>query len=132
MGYTGVIIDENMNMKFVARGKKGFGDGALLLSPGEGMLMMDLEHANQAIKYYGESCKSTIMGKTDFMLIYPEESEIRLNGDKYLVGECLMMKSARGLELITKQEVQLALKEFLSRVTVIRIGLCDIPAYRLD
>lgn len=72
------------------------------------------------------------MGKTDFVAVFNSKMVIRHDGRKYLVGSVLIVKeTGEGIELLDAAELEQAKKEFVSRLTVLKVGEVSCAAYEI-
>lgn len=105
---------------------------ALFIASDHSMWLLDHETAQRVIDEYGEECNSEIIGKTDGVIIYPTESASSIDGEKYIVGECLVMKADFGLKCLKDEEMETVFTELISRTAIISLGQHSIPAYQVD
>ena len=59
---------------------------AIYIGPEKSIWLLDQEKALEGIKEYGEQCMSSLMGKSDYIIIYPAESAVEIDGEDYLMG----------------------------------------------
>ena len=69
---------------------------------------------------------------TDYMVIYPVDSAVKIDGSNFILGECLIMKSGNGVQCMTQKELEEAFVEFISRTTSVYAGQYELPAYQVD
>lgn len=105
---------------------------ALYISPEKSMWLLDYERALSIIEDYGHQCMSVMIGKSDYLLIYPSESAVKIDGDDFVMGECLLMKSDRGVRCMTLTETVEAFVEYSSRTKTVYAGQYKLPAYQVD
>ena len=105
--------------------------GALYVAPDQSVWLMDYEKALAVIDDYAERCMSEMIGKSDYIVIYPCDSLAKIDGDKYIIGECLIMKSVRGIQCMNTKEMHDAFLEFISRITYVRAGQASLAAYEI-
>ena len=105
---------------------------ALLIASDHSMWLLDQETAQRVIDEYGEECNSAMIGKTDGIIIYPTESASTIDGEKYILGECLIMKADIRLSCLKDEEMKTVFAELISRTAIISLGQYSIPAYQVD
>ena len=106
---------------------------ALYISTKKSLWLMDYERALSVIEDYGENCMSAMLGHTDYLVIYPVASAVRIDGNNLVMGECMIMKSGNaGVECLTQKELEEAFVEFFSRTTSVYAGQYELPAYQVD
>ncbi len=105
---------------------------ALYIGPEKSMWLLDYERAIALIDDYAEECMSAMIGKTDYIIIYPAESAVNIDGDNFIMGECLIMKSDSGVKCMTKRETVEAFVEYASRMKTVYAGQYGLPAYQVD
>ena len=105
--------------------------GALYLNADQSMWLMDYEKALTVIDDYADRCMSEVMGKSDYVVIYPCDSLVKIDGEKYIIGECLIMKSEHGVQCMSPKEIHDAFIEYVSRITYVRAGQASLEAYRI-
>ena len=105
---------------------------ALYIGPEKSMWLLDYERALAIIDDYAEQCMSAMIGKSDYIIIYPAESAVNIDGDNFIMGECLIMKSENGVQCMTRDELEAAFTEYVSRITSVCAGQYELPAYQVD
>ena len=105
---------------------------ALYISTKKSLWLMDYERALGVIEDYAEHCMSAMMGNTDYMVIYPVGSAVKIDGNNFILGECMIMKSGNGVQCMTQKELEEAFVEFVSRTTSVYAGQYELPAYQVD
>lgn len=83
------------------------------------------------IDSYGEKILSEMVGSTEFIMIYCEDSVLRVGSDNFVMGDLLIMKSENGLKCLTQEETKEAMKQFTSRLTSIKMGTDCMSGYQL-
>ncbi len=78
------------------------------------------------------SCASEPIGKLDFLIIYDKKNCLNLEGEKYVPGGYLIMKSEYGLKDMTEQEFDQVYPELLYHLDTVVCGKYRFKAYRLD
>ncbi|MDD3417260.1 MAG: hypothetical protein PHY47_25245 [Lachnospiraceae bacterium] len=81
---------------------------------------------------YGNNSKSEMIGKSDYILIFDSKNEIGVGENRYIAGDCLIMKSENGLKCISDDEIEDAMKQYGSRLTIIKMGQFSISGYQLN
>lgn len=105
--------------------------GALYFDSDQTMWLMDHEKALAVIDGYADRCMSEMIGKSEYIIIYPCDSLVRIDGEKYIIGECLIMKSDHGLQCLSPKEIHDAFIEAISRITYVRAGQVTLAAYEI-
>lgn len=105
---------------------------ALYIGPEKSMWLLDYERALAIIDDYAEQCMSAMIGKSDYIIIYPAESAVEIDGEDYLMGECLIMKAENGVKCMTEEERERAFDEYASRMRVVYAGQYGLPAYQVN
>lgn len=103
---------------------------ALFIDSDHSMWLLNHETAQRVIDDYGEEFNSAMIGKTDGIIIYPTESASTLDGENYILGECLILKEDLGLKCLKAEEMETVFAEFISRIAIISLGQYTIPAYQ--
>jgi len=124
--------DADAGFKFAAVAPALPKKAALYISTKKSLWLMDYERALGVIDDYAEQCMSAMMGKTDFIIIYPAESAVKVDGQNLIMGECLIMKSDNGVQCMTRDELEVAFTEYVSRITSVCAGQYELPAYQVD
>ncbi len=105
---------------------------AIYIGPEKSIWLLDQERALEMIREYGEQCMSSFIGKTDYIIIYPAESAVEIDGEDYLMGECLIMKSENGVKCMNEEELAKAFNEYASRMSIVYAGQYGLPAYQMN
>ena len=105
---------------------------ALYISTKKSLWLMDYERALGVIDDFADDCMSAMIGKSDYMVIYPASSAVRIDDCNFVLGECLIMKSGNGVQCMTQKELEEAFVEFISRTTNVYAGQYELPAYQVD
>ena len=124
--------DADEGFKFVAVVPEVPQKVALYNSTKKKLWLMDYERALEVIDDYAERCMSAMMGKTNYIIIYPSDSAVKIDGQKYIMGEFLIMKSDVGVQCMTQGELKEAFTELASRMTSVYAGQYELPAYQVD
>ena len=124
--------DADVGFKFAAVAPALPKKAALYISTKKSLWLMDYEGALGVIDDYAEQCMSAMMGKTDYIIIYPAESAVKVDGQNLIMGECLIMKSENGVQCMTRDELEGAFTEYVSRVTRVCAGQYELSAYQVD
>ena len=80
---------------------------------------------------YGERSQSEMIGKSDYIIIFDGDSVIQSGYQKFIFGDCLIMKSDHGLKCLTEEEVNEAMREYGSRLTRMNMGGFCFTGYPL-
>lgn len=93
--------------------------------------LVDMEKALAIIDTYGTNCATEMIGKTDFILVYDESKTVKADGNMYVGGEALIMKSEDGLKTMRKEELNTVMTEYRSRQVQLNFGPFGIMAYEV-
>ncbi|MBQ5675799.1 MAG: hypothetical protein IIV45_12115 [Lachnospiraceae bacterium] len=106
---------------------------ALYMNAKQSFWLMDEEKALEVIKNYGDDCMAEMIGHTDYMIIFPSESAVNIDGNNFVMGECLIMKAGnKSVECMSLNEMEEAFVEFISRTISVYAGQYELPAYQVD
>ena len=93
--------------------------------------LVDCEMAMRIIDS-GRICyKYQRMGRTKYVIVYPEDSRCVIDGIAYIIGEFMIMKLEEGLVGLTQEEMQDALSEYNSRSVLLQIAGKSLAAYEI-
>ncbi len=86
-----------------------------------------LHHVNDKValgilEEFGENCQIALLGNSDYMVVYPDEARTVIDGEDYLFGDYVVMKTDCGLEVLTEKEVEEVLQELESYMTELALG----------
>lgn len=93
--------------------------------------LFDYQNALDMLNAFDEQCMSALMGKTEYIVIYPEDSAVTIDGDDYIMGECLIMKNYDGVQCMNLEEAVDAFVEYVSRVKTVYAGQYALLAYQV-
>ena len=80
---------------------------------------------------YGERSQSEMIGNSDYIIIFDADSVIQSGYQKFIFGDCLIMKCDHGLKYLTEEEVNDAMREYGSRLTKMNMGGFCFTGYPL-
>lgn len=120
-GYTILGHQEEVNTKeaafYVAKDKSWW-----LLDPEMAIRILN----NDQICYRQEP-----MGKSGYVIFYPSDSRMVIDGISYIVGEFMIMGFSDGPVGLNWEEMQKALSEYNSRSVILQIAGKSIAAYEI-
>ncbi len=105
---------------------------ALYIGPKKNTWLLDYDSALSVIDTYAKQCRVSQMGKSDYVIIYPAESAVKIDDMDYVMGECIIMKAEKDVTCMTQKETIKAFTEYASRVKTVYAGQYGLPAYQLD
>lgn len=92
---------------------------------------ISIQDAVSTIDRFGNNCMSEMIGKSDYILIYDERKRVVADGNAYLLGEFLVMRSDYGLKGLDKADIDNVITEMVGRMTSFAMGPYRIQAYQL-
>lgn len=92
---------------------------------------ISIQDAVSMIDRFGNNCMSEMIGKSDYIIVYDDRRKIVAEGNSYLMGEFLVMKSEYGLKGLDKADLDHIMTEIASRITVFDMGQCRMQVYQL-
>ena len=92
---------------------------------------ISIQDAVSMIDRFGNNCMSEIIGKSDYILVYDERKRIVADGNSYLLGEFLVLRSDYGLKGLDKADIDNVITEMAGRMTSFAMGPYRIQAYQL-
>ncbi len=104
---------------------------ALYVDGEQNLCDISIQDAYALIDRFGNNCMSEMIGKSDYILVYDERKRIVVDGNAYLLGEFLVMKSDYGLKGLDKEDIETVMAEMASRMTVFAMGPYRLQAYQL-
>lgn len=107
-------------------------DAAICISSTGRIKIIDPKKAIEMIDEYGVKCKSDMLGKTEFIIIYDATKEVLTDKGAYLVGDCLIMKNDHGLKGMTEEEITGAIIEYKSRLVGLNMGPFSFTGYEIS
>ena len=90
-----------------------------------------IQDAVSMIDRFGNNCMSEMIGKSDFILVYDERKRIVADGNSYLLGEFLVLRSDYGLKGLDKADIDYVITVMAGRMTSFALGPYRILAYQL-
>ena len=128
-----IIKDADCGVKFTTIAPAIPKKAALYMNAKQSLWLMDEEKALEVIKNYGDDCMAEMIGRTDYMIIFPSESAVNIDGNNFVMGECLIMKAGnKSVECMSLNEMEEAFVEFISRTISVYAGQYELPAYQVD
>lgn len=128
-----IIRDADCGVKFATIAPAIPKKVALYMNVKQSLWLMDEEKALEVIKKYGDDCMAEMIGRTDYMIIFPSESAVNIDGNNFVMGECLIMKAGnKSVECMSLNEMEEAFVEFVSRTISVYAGQYELPAYQVD
>ena len=107
-------------------------EAAICISSTGKIMIIDPQRAIEMIDEYGVNCKSDMLGKTAFIIIYDATKEVLTDQGTYLVGDCLIMKNDHGLKGMTEEEITGAIIEYKSHLVGLRMGPFSFTGYEIS
>ena len=93
--------------------------------------IVDYEKAMRIIDN-GRICyKYHPMGKTGYVILYPEDSRCVIDGTAYIIGEFMIMGYQNGLLPLDQEKMQEAFSEYVSRSVILQIAGKNITVYEI-
>lgn len=92
---------------------------------------ISIQEAVSMIDRFGNNCMSEMIGKSDYILVYDEKKRIVADGNSYLLGEFLVLRSDYGLKGLDKADIDNVIAEMAGRMTSFAMGPYRIQAYQL-
>ena len=93
--------------------------------------LLDFEMAMRILDQ-GRICyKYEPMGKSGYVIIYPEDSLCIVNGVRYIIGEFMILGLKPDLAGMTQEEMQEAVSEYNSRCIMLNIAGRSHAAYEI-
>lgn len=75
--------------------------------------------------------KYAAMGKSGYVIVYPEDSYYVIDGTAYIIGEFMILKLDESLVCMTQEEMQEAVSEYNSRCVILKIAGKNTAAYEI-
>lgn len=91
----------------------------------------DYESALYALDDFPGKYEVCNIGDTEYVLLYSDDSTVLINGERYILGECMIMKIGNRIERMSKKDISSAFNQFVSRVVALQAGAYQIHAYRM-
>lgn len=106
-------------------------EAAFYVAKDKSMWLVDYDMAMRIIDN-GRICYRFItMGKSGYVIIYPEDSRCVIDGTMYIIGEFMIMRYINGFVGMTQDEMQEALSEYNSRSVILQVAGRSIAAYEI-
>lgn len=92
---------------------------------------ISVQDALSLIDSFGKNCMSEMIGKSDYILVYDEERRIVVDGNAYLLGGFLVMRSEYGLKGLSREDIDNVMSQMAGRTTAFSMGQYRIQAFQL-
>lgn len=106
-------------------------EAAFYVAKDKSRWLLDQEMAMRIINSDRICYRQEPMGKSGYVIIYPKESRMVIDGTVYIVGEFMIMGLKNELVGLTREEMQEAVSEYNSRSVVLQIGGKSVAAYEI-
>ena len=126
------IEEDDCGLQLVSECPVPMHKAALYFCKDHRLWLCDKERVISLLEKYGEDGEFCIIGKTEYIMIFPKECMVQLDGERYIIGECLIMKCHKGPECLTEEEINEAFNEYASRVRKLFVGQEIIYGYQMD
>lgn len=122
---------EDGSVTLVSRKPVSAKKAAFYVAKNKSKWLVDYEMA-MYIMESGRTCyKYQRMGKSRYVIVYPEDSRHVLDGIIYIMGEFMIMGLDKSLVGLTQEEMQEAISEYTSRSVILQIAGRSISAYQI-
>ena len=106
-------------------------EAAFYVAKDKSVWLVDYDMAMRIIDN-GRICyRFTTMGKSGYVIIYPEDSRCVIDGTMYIIGEFMIMRYINGFVGMTQDEMQEAVSEYNSRSVILQVAGRSIAAYEI-
>lgn len=106
-------------------------EAAFYVAKDKSRWVVDYEMAMRIIDN-GRICyRFTPMGKSGYVIIYPEDSRFVIDGTMYIIGEFMIMGYKNGFVGMTQDEMQEAVSEYNSRSVILQVVGNSVAAYEI-
>ena len=106
-------------------------EAAFYVAKDKSRWLLDQEMAMRIINSDRICYRQEPMGKSGYVIIYPKESRMIIDGTVYIVGEFMIMGLKNELVGLTREEMQEAVSEYNSRSVVLQIDGKSVAAYEI-
>ena len=93
--------------------------------------LIRVEDALAILDSFGKNSASEMIGKTDYILVYDTRKKLLIDGEAYVPGGYLVMKSDYGLQGLNESDISAVMSELRSRICTLALGQYRIQSYRL-
>ena len=116
---------------FISKKPVAAKEAAFYVAKDQSKWLVDFEMAMRILDS-GRICyKYQRMGRTRYVLVYPEDSRCVINGTVYVIGEFMIMKDQEELAGLTQDEMQDAVSEYNSRSVILQVAGKSLSAYEI-
>ena len=92
---------------------------------------ISVQDALSLIDDFGKNCMSEMIGKSDYLLVYDEDRRIVVDGNTYLLGGFIVMRSDYGLKGLGREDIDKIMEQMAGRMSTFAMGQYRIHAYQL-
>ena len=92
---------------------------------------ISVQDALSLIDDFGKNCMSEMIGKSDYILVYDEDRRIVVDGNAYLLGGFIVMRSDYGLKGLGREDIDKIMEQMAGRMSTFAMGQYRIQAYQL-
>lgn len=133
MEIVGLVKKENKDgyTTLVSRKPVEATEAAFYVAKDKSKWIVDHEMAMRIIDN-GRICyKYQRMGKSRYVIVYPEDSRCVIDGTAYIIGEFMIMGLDKSLVCMNQEEMQEAISEYNSRSVILNIAGKSMAAYEI-
>lgn len=106
-------------------------EAAFYVAKDKSQWLLDQEMAIRILNNDQICYRQEPMGKSGYVIIYPKDSRMVIDGISYIVGEFMIMGFADGPVGLNWEEMRKALSEYNSRSVILQIAGKSIAAYEI-
>jgi len=108
------------------------GDGALIIGTNGEYRIAKEDEAIEILDRMSGFCASEYIGKTSFLVVYNSKKVISTGEGKFIAGSVMIIKgSSRGIDFLDENEIEVARKEFESRIATLCGNGIQFSAYEI-
>ena len=89
---------------------------------------ISVQDALSLIDDFGKNC---MIGKSDYILVYDEDRRIVVDGNAYLLGGFIVMRSDYGLKGLGRGDIDKIMEQMAGRMSTFAMGQYRMQAYQL-
>ena len=104
---------------------------AIYVDASQQVNFIGMEDAMAILDGFGKNSASEMIGKTDYILVYDTRKKLLIDGEAYVPGGYLVMKSDYGLKGLNESDISAVMAELRSRICTLTLGQYRIQSYRL-
>ena len=82
---------------------------------------VSVQDALSLIDDFGKNCMSEMIGKSDYLLVYDEDRRIVVDGNAYLLGGFIVMRSDYGLKGLGREDIDKIMEQMAGLHITIRM-----------